>query len=137
MRLGYAIACPDITELLWKVQLPFAINQAALQAASAALTDEDFIRNTLECTQEGMQELQRGLEALELPYLPSYGNFICFDCRMDASMLYQALLKEGIILRPLQAYGLPHHLRLTIGTKEQNRRFINTLGRCLSNLKGE
>ncbi|KTD06994.1 histidinol-phosphate transaminase [Legionella jamestowniensis] len=132
LRLGYAIASPEITELLLRVQPPFAVNQAALEAANAAIDDEEFIARTIALNEQGMQQLQRGFDALKLNYLPSRCNFITLHCDINASVVYQNLLKEGVIVRPLASYQLPHHLRITIGTSIQNTRFLDKLAQCLA-----
>lgn len=132
LRLGYALANPVISELLQRVQAPFAVNCAALEAAYAALDDHDFIQQTLTANREGMQQMQQGLTDLGLAYASSHCNFVTFDCGMNSAIIYQALLSKGIIVRPLQAYGLPNHLRVTIGTKLQNDRFLATMSHCLT-----
>ncbi|BCA96302.1 histidinol-phosphate aminotransferase 2 [Legionella antarctica] len=127
LRLGYAIANPDIINLLQRVQLPFSVNQAALIAAHAALDDDDFIKLSLLTNDEGMQQMRTGFDELNLNYLPSACNFLTFDCRDDGSALYNYLLEQGIIVRPLHAYKMNRHIRVTIGTKEQNSRFLSAL----------
>lgn len=127
LRLGYAIANPEITDLLHRVQPPFAVNRAALSAAKAALDDEDFIQQSVELNRRGMQQLQQGLDALGLKYLPSSCNFVTIDCQRDSQEIYQGLLNKGIIVRPLKQYGLPNHLRVTIGTTQQNTRVLDNL----------
>ncbi len=131
LRLGYAIANPDIIALLLRVQLPFTVNQAALVAAHAALDDPAFIQNALACNREGMAQLSTGLTALQLEQLPSQANFITFDCGTDSAPIYEHLLEKGIIVRPLRPYGLPNHLRVSIGTTEQNARFLAALSTLL------
>ncbi|CEG57565.1 histidinol-phosphate transaminase [Legionella fallonii] len=127
LRLGYAIAHPSIIELLHKVQLPFTVNQAGLAAAFAALDDDDFIRLSLQTNSEGMQQIQDGFNKLHINYLPSSCNFLTFDCEKDGLVLYNYLLEQGIIVRPLHAYKMNNYIRVTIGTTEQNSRFLNAL----------
>lgn len=135
LRLGYAIASPEITELLLRVQPPFAVNQAALEAANAALDDHDFVRQTIELNALGMQQVRQGLDKLQLNSLPSSCNFITFDCQTDSLPIYQRLLKYGIIVRPLHSYGLSNHLRVSIGNNLQNARFLDKLAVCLAENK--
>ncbi|MDI9817602.1 MULTISPECIES: histidinol-phosphate transaminase [unclassified Legionella] len=135
LRLGYAIASPTITELLLRVQPPFAVNQAALDAANAALDDEEFIKQAIELNVKGMQQIKHGLERLKLDFLPSRGNFITFDCQTNSLPIYQELLKQGIIVRPLHPYGLPNHLRVTIGNPAQIEYFLDKLATCLSKIR--
>jgi histidinol-phosphate aminotransferase len=131
LRLGYAIANPEITKLLQRVQLPFVVNQASLTAAYAALKDEDFIAQTIEVNTKGMAQLHQGLDSLKIEYLPSHCNFVTINCQQDSLPIYQGLLKQGIIVRPLHPYGLPNHLRISIGTRDQNARFLDKLAICL------
>lgn len=133
LRLGYAIASPAITELMKRIQLPFMVNQIALAAGCSALADQDFVRETLALNATGMEHMRQGLAALQLAQLPSACNFITFDCGRDAIGVYQNLLQKGVIVRPLGAYGMPRHLRVSIGTPEQVARFLDTLPACLSN----
>lgn len=132
LRLGYAISSREICELLHRVQLPFSVNQAALEAAYAALDDEEFLEQSLELNNIGLQQMRTGLEALNLFALPSECNFITFDCGMNAIPVYQELLTKGIIVRPLTQYGLPNFLRVSIGTPEQNSRFLEQLSVIIS-----
>lgn len=129
LRLGYAMAHPSIINILQRVQLPFVVNQVALLAAHAALDDDDFIKLSLESNALGMIQIMEGLEQLSLKYLPSSCNFVTFDCREDGSKLYNYLLDKGIIVRPLHAYKMNNYIRVTIGTSEQNSRFLNALNK--------
>ena len=127
LRLGYAIANPQITALLYRIQLPFVVNIAALTAGFAALDDDEFIQQTIQLNEQGLEQVQLGLSALGLTQLPTATNFITFDCNTDSMPIYQGLLNYGIIVRPLHPYGLNTYLRVTIGTQEQNKRFLETL----------
>lgn len=131
LRIGYAVANHDIVAILQRAQPPFTVNQAALVAGLAALEDQVFITETLQTNTQGMDELQKALQDMKLTYLPPAGNFITFDCEVDGAIIFEALLKEGIIVRPLHPYGLNSFLRVTIGTAEQNKRFIDKLSVCL------
>lgn len=136
LRLGYALASPEITNLLQRVQPPFAVNQAALTAAYAALDDEDFIIQTIELNSKGMQQMIRGLDVIKARHLPSRCNFVTIDCKRDANLIYQCLLKQGIIVRPLHPYDLPTYIRVSISHPLHNDRFLDTLALCLSELEG-
>ena len=137
LRLGYAIANPQISELLQRVQLPFAINQVALAGAYAALDDENFLMESLTLNTQVKQELITSLDAMKLDYFPSHCNFVTFDCQTNGLTIYQRLLQQGIIVRPLQSYGLHNYLRVSVGTSPQNARFVDTLAFCLSENKKE
>lgn len=132
LRLGYAIANSAIIAILRRVQLPFAVNQAAMHAAFAALDDEEFIHTSIHVTNIGMEQLSTGFNQLKLPHLPSAGNFLTFNCKQDSTALYNYLLERGIIIRPLHAYNMPQYLRVTVGTKEQNERFLQELSNYFS-----
>ncbi|MGL5742535.1 MAG: histidinol-phosphate transaminase [Legionella sp.] len=127
VRLGYAVAHPSIIELLYRVQLPFCVNQVALAASHAALDDDEFLRQSLHINAEGMQQMRQGLQQLNLHYFPSVCNFLTFDCKEDSMSLYNYLLDRGIIVRPLHPYKMEHYIRVTVGTKEQNTRFLDAL----------
>lgn len=134
LRLGYAIASPELVELMWRVQLPFACNTVAMQAGLIALEDEAFVQQTLEINHSGMRQVSKGLEALALPCLPSACNFITFNCQHPALDVYQFLLNYGVITRPLDAYGLSDYIRVSIGTEYQNQRFLDTTQRFYTNI---
>ncbi|MFC3909368.1 histidinol-phosphate transaminase [Legionella dresdenensis] len=127
LRFGYAIAHPDIIDMLQRVQLPFSVNQAALIAANAALSDEEFIHLSLKTNESGKQKLCECFESLNISYLSSAANFICFDCKEDSAQIYNYLLEKGILVRSLAYYKMNNYLRVTIGTNDQNIRFIKAL----------
>jgi histidinol-phosphate aminotransferase len=127
LRLGYAIANPDIISLLQKLQLPFAVNQIALEAGFVALDDAAFMEKTLQSYVSGMAQMRNGLCRLDIEHIPSTANFVTVDCAKDGLPIYQALLAQGVIVRPLHAYNMPNHIRVTIGTEEQNTRFLKAL----------
>ncbi len=131
MRLGYGLARPDIASLIYRIQLPFMVNQAATVAALAAIEDRAFLKDSIEVNQKGLLQMQQGLDELNLTHLPSAANFITFDCGCDALELDKHLQARGIIVRPLDPYQLNQHIRVTIGTFEQNERFLSTLPICL------
>lgn len=127
LRLGYAIANPDVIAILKRIQLPFCISQTALTAGAAALDDTEFLTKSIALNTEGRGMIQQTLTQLGFKQLPTSGNFVTFDCAMDGAILYKKLQQYGIIVRPLHPYGLPNHLRVTIGTAAQNQQFLETL----------
>lgn len=135
LRIGYAMAIPEIIGLMERVQLPFVVNQLAMSAAWAALDDNDFLDKTIANNQQGMAFMQRKFQSMGLSYLPSQANFITFDCGQEALPVYEGLLQKGIIVRPLNPYQLPQHLRVSIGTSAQNNYFLDILPQCLTNNK--
>lgn len=127
LRMGYAIATPEITALLWRINPPFIVNNAALVAAHAALSDVQFIKETVNLNKEGLVQLKEGIRQLKLDWLPTAGNFITIDFKRDAGPIYQSLLRYGIIVRPLHPYNMDNFLRVTVGTMQQNSRFLDAL----------
>jgi len=132
LRIGYALSHPDIANLLNRVRQPFNNNSLALVAAEAALADEDYIQRSVTTNQSGMKQLMLAFDDMGLEFIPSKGNFICVDFEQPADDIYQSLLKAGVIVRPVANYGMPNHLRISIGTKSETSRFINELAKILS-----
>lgn len=126
LRLGYSVSSIEIADMLNRSRLPFNVNTIAAKAACAALNDQAHVQASVELNHRGMLQLQEGLQQLKLNYIPSIGNFITVDVN-DALTIYQKLLHEGVIVRPLNAYGMPKHIRVTIGTPEQNIRFLTAI----------
>lgn len=131
LRVGYAFAHRDVAEVMNRVRQPFNVNHLAMVAACAALDDRDFIAKSREVNARGLQQLEKGLERLGLEYIRSRGNFITVRVG-DAARVYATLLREGVIVRPIAGYGMPEHLRVTVGLPEHNERFLAALGRALA-----
>ena len=127
LRVGYSVSSIEFAELMNRVRQPFNVNSIALAAAEAALQDDEFVNESLRLNQSGQTEISAALERLGLNYIPSIGNFISFDVKTDASMLYDTLLGKGVVVRPIANYNMPNHLRVTIGLPEENARFIDAL----------
>jgi histidinol-phosphate aminotransferase len=131
LRVGYAVSSAEIADLLNRVRQPFNVNSLGLAAAAAALSDAGHLGRTVALNRAGLAELSSAFEARSLAYIPSVGNFITVDVGRPAAPVYEALLREGVIVRPVANYGLPNHLRVTVGTAEQNRVFLAALDRVL------
>ena len=131
LRIGFGVAHPELAEVINRVRQPFNVNALALAAAAAALDDDEFIEKSRQVNASGLVQLREGFERLGLEYIPSYGNFITVRVG-DAAAVYQALLREGVIVRPIAGYGLPEHLRVTVGLPEHNARFLAALERVLA-----
>lgn len=127
LRVGYGLSHPDVADLLNRVRQPFNVSTPAQVAVIAALDDAEHVRRSVECNDRGMRQLVEGVEQQGLRYIPSAGNFLTVDLGRDASAVDQALLQLGVITRPIGAYGLPNHLRISIGLPEENRRFLAAL----------
>jgi histidinol-phosphate aminotransferase len=127
LRVGYGIGDADAIALMNRIRQPFNVNALAQAAALAALDDE---AHTLECVrtiEAGRHYLYDELHALGVKYVPSRANFILVDVGRSASDIYQRLLKEGVIVRPLTPFGMESALRVTVGTPQENRRLIKAL----------
>jgi histidinol-phosphate aminotransferase len=132
LRVGYAVANPLITNVLNRVRQPFNVNSVALAAAQAALHDENYIEDSKSENTTGLVQITEGLIKLGLHAIPSVANFIAFDCGRVAQPVYDALLREGVIVRPIASYGMPNHLRVSIGLAEENERFLQALQKVLA-----
>ena len=131
MRIGYGLSHPDLADLMNRVRQPFNVNSLALAAAEAALQDTAHIKKSVNVNRAGMQQLLAGFKGLGLEYIPSAGNFICVDLKKPAQEIYNRLLHKGVIVRPIANYGMPNHLRVTVGREEENARFLGILGRIV------
>lgn len=131
LRVGYAVSHPDIADLMNRVRQPFNVNAMSLAAAEVALDDQAHVQQAVRVNGEGMQYLTRACDELGLGYIPSVGNFLTVDFGRDAMPIYDALLREGVIVRPIGVYEMPNHLRVTIGTKAENVRFAETLAKVI------
>lgn len=127
LRVGYAFAHPDITNVLNRVRQPFNVNSLALRAAVAALADQDFVSRSRTLNSIGMKQITEGVQAMGLSVIPSRGNFLCVHLKQAGLPVYDALLRQGVIVRPVTNYGMPDYLRVTIGTHGQNERFLSAL----------
>ena len=134
LRVGYSVSSPQIADVLNRVRQPFNANSLALAAAEAALNDDDYIAQSCAVNREGMAQIEAGLNALGLAFIPSLGNFITFDTGCNGEAVYQALLERGVIVRPVTGYGLPAHLRVSIGTAAENQAFLDALPSALADV---
>jgi histidinol-phosphate aminotransferase len=130
LRVGYAYAAAGVADLMNRVRQPFNVNSVALAGATAALDDADFVRTSVELNRKGMRQLTDRFRRLGLDFIPSYGNFVSFGVE-DAAGVFQKLLGAGVIVRPLASYGMPRHLRVTVGLETENARFLAALAHAL------
>ncbi len=131
LRVGYAVSQPAVADLLNRIRQPFNVNSIALAAAEAALSDQAYIEQSRELNQQGLQQLADGFDRLGLAYIPSVGNFICVEVGDNSTDVYQGLLKQGVIVRPVAAYNMPRHLRVSVGLAEQNIALLEALEKVL------
>ncbi|MHA7856242.1 histidinol-phosphate transaminase [Marinobacter shengliensis] len=132
LRVGYAISSPAIADILNRVRQPFNVDSIALAAATAVLQDEAYLNRSREVNEAGLRQLSEAFELMGLPYIPSAGNFIAVEVGDQARGIYQALLSHGVIVRPIAGYGMPHHLRVSVGLPEENERFLDALSQSLA-----
>jgi len=131
LRVGYALAHPSVADVMNRVRQPFNVNSIALAAARAALDDMEFVARSYAENLQGLQRLEEGARALGLEYIPSHANFLTIGVG-KAGEVYKRLLRRGVIVRPVGGgYGLPEHLRVTVGTSEENERFLAALAASL------
>ena len=126
IRIGYAIAPPEMTEVLHKTRQPFNVNSIAHAGAIAALDDEAHLRETKRVIDEGRAYLQEQLSEMQIPFVPAAANFVMANVG-DACAVFQKLLQRKIIVRPLKGYGLPEWVRISVGTMEENKKLIGAL----------
>jgi len=131
LRMGYAISHPQVADALNRVRQPFNVNSLALKAAEIALYDIEYLEVGIKLNVQGMAQLISAFDEMTLNYIPSVGNFICVNVGYNAMKVYDDLLYEGVIVRPVANYEMPEYLRITIGTKEENERFITALKKVL------
>ena len=131
LRVGYAVAPAPVIDVLGRVRQPFSVNALAHVAACAALDDEEHVRRTLATNRAGMVQLTEAFGQLGLASVPSAANFILVHVG-DGAAVYDALLRRGVIVRPMDVYGFPAHVRVTVGLPEENARFVDALRHVLA-----
>ena len=132
LRVGYAISHPGMADIMNRVRQPFNVNTPALLAAEVALKDQEHLRRCVAVNDLGMQTLISGFADLGIEWIESIANFISFDLKRPADPVFQAMMQDGIIVRPILEYGLPNHLRVTIGLEHENAEFLKALGKALA-----
>ncbi len=132
LRVGYGISHPEVAELMNRVRQPFNVNSLALRAAQAALEDQEHIAHSFAVNKAGLKQLTEAFEQLGLNYIPSVANFISVELDCSAAPIYEALLRKGVIVRPVANYGMPNHLRVTVGLEHENAYFIAALTEVLA-----
>ena len=135
LRLGYGVLPPALADYMWRVRLPFSVNILAEEAGLAALEDAVFYEKSLHVAKAGRAQLQQGLQALGCRVWPSSANFLMFGLPekdgLTAVGFFEALLAKGYIIRPLKSYGLPHFLRVSVGTEQENIGFLRACAEVL------
>ena len=127
LRCGYGIASEDMVQYINRVVNPFDVSLYAQVGATAAINDDDFLKRVLDTNREGKEYLYKEFEDMGLTYIDTHTNFIMVDLNRDDKPIFDALLKKGIIIRPGFLLGMPNWLRITIGTMEENKKFIQAM----------
>ncbi len=135
LRIGVMLAPAETVELVNRVRTPFNVNEFAQAAALAALDDQDFIRRTCAITWQGLDYFYAELKSMGLPFTESQGNFVMFDTLRDVGEVNEALLRRGVIMRPIQNYGFKTELRLSVGLESENKRAMQALREVLKEIK--
>ncbi|HET8849081.1 MAG TPA: histidinol-phosphate transaminase [Marinobacter sp.] len=131
LRVGYSVSSAAIADILNRVRQPFNVDSVALAAATAVLGDEAYLQRSREVNAAGLRQMTDGFDRMGLPYIPSAGNFVAVEVGEAAAGVYQALLARGVIVRPVAGYGMPRHLRVSVGLPEENERFLDALAEAL------
>lgn len=135
LRIGYGIAPPELIGLLSKVRQPFNVSAMAQAAALAAIADQAHVDALRTLTRDGLARLQAAADALGIPTVPSFANFILFETGAGRAC-FEALQQRGVIVRPMDGYSLPEHIRVSVGTREENEHFIRELPAALAEVRG-
>jgi histidinol-phosphate aminotransferase len=131
LRIGYALAQAELISYMERARQPFNVNSLAQTAAIACLDDKKFLQKTRTVVLEGKNYLYDALTKLGLAYVPSVTNFILIDLGRDCLDVFRELLKFGVIVREMKQYGLKNFIRVTVGTKKENERFIKVLKKII------
>ncbi|MDX5363176.1 MAG: histidinol-phosphate transaminase [Pseudazoarcus pumilus] len=134
LRVGYGVGHPAVVDLLNRVRQPFNVSSVALAAATAALGDADFLARSAELNRAGMRQFTDAFAGFGLEWIPSAGNFVAVRVG-DAAAVNRALLRQGVIVRPVAGYGMPEWLRISIGLPEENARCIEALRLALAEVR--
>ena len=132
LRVGYGVSSPEIAGILNRIRQPFNVNALALAAAAAVLDDSEYLQRSIEVNRVGLEQLGNGFRSMGLDVIPSVANFVAVDTGRDAGPVNDALLREGVIVRPIAAYGMPRHLRVSVGLESENRRCLQAMEKVLS-----
>jgi histidinol-phosphate aminotransferase len=135
LRIGYGVMEPAIADYLHRVRQPFNTGALSQAAALAALDDEEFLHKTQSTVGEGLTFLYQEIGQLGLNYVPTQSNFFLIEVPTDARDIHETMLRQGVIIRPMNSYGMPGYIRVNAGLPEENVRFIRALSRSLHELK--
>lgn len=135
LRVGYGVAAPELIRLMNQPRSPFNVNLAAQAAAAAAINDDDFVATGKQMNADGLAQLTTGFDRLGLSWIPSRANFVMVDVQRPCRAVFDALLRRGVIIRTGDVFGMATFLRVTIGTSDQNDRFLTELEAVLPHIR--
>lgn len=127
LRIGYGIAKPEIIKYLNLAKLPFNVNRLAVAAGVSALEDKDFVAKSLKMNREGKKLLYAEFDKMGLKYVKTEANFVFVDVNRNCDKVFMEMMRQGVIIRPLSSFGFGEAIRVTVGTEEQNKRFVESL----------
>ena len=133
LRVGYGVMPVELADVLNRVRMPFNVNALAQAGAAAALDDDEFLQQTLSLVHTELDAIYAVLDERRIRYFPSQTNFFLIDVARDAGQVYERMLRQGVIVRPMTGYGYPRYIRINMGLPEENQRFIDSLDRVLQN----
>jgi len=131
LRIGYGVMPAELAEIVNRIRAPFNTNSLAQIGAIAALKDPSFVKKTVSLVHEELDFLYTAIRRLGLTVFPSQANYFMIDVKQSADAVFQRLLREGIIVRSMTAYGFPEYMRISIGLHTENIRLVEALKRCL------
>lgn len=135
LRVGYGVMPSEVADYVNRVRQPFNVNSLAQVAALAALDDGQFLQETQKVVREGLAFLYKELAKMQIRTLPTQTNFFLMEVGYDGRQVYEAMLRRGVIVRAMNAYGLDNYIRISVGRPEENQRFITALKEVLEELR--
>jgi histidinol-phosphate aminotransferase len=132
LRVGYGVMPAPLAELLQRIRPPFNVNTLAQAAALAALDDDDFLERSVDLVHTGLIQLGAGLDEMGLPHYPTQTNFFLIDVQREADLVFERMLRRGVIVRSMRSYGFDRYIRVNVGLPEENERFLAALGQVLA-----
>lgn len=135
LRIGYGIAYEELAQYIRRLRMPFHINAVTMRGATAALDDQEHVKKSVQHNRVEREFLYAGLDDLELPYAHSQSNFIIVRPGYDPQLIYERMLEEGVIIRPMAAFRAPDCFRITVGTRAENERLLQVLGDVMGALR--
>ncbi len=134
LRIGYGVMSKEISDLINRIRLPFNTNSLAQAGAVAALDDEKFIKKTLSLIHEGLDFMYDSLNSLGIKYFPTQANFFLIDVERNADEVFEKMLSRGVIVRSMTSYGYPNYIRINVGLRDENERFMKALNEVLGSI---